>query len=162
MEVELCEDDGDALVEGGRQGVVKVTSPAVGTSYYPMPLPALGNGSFRTTDLGSWDGAELRLHGRADAIINVRGKKVDPIEVERLLLGVDGVDDVAVVGIPDVGGSGELVRAVVAGEGLRPEALRQWCRQRLSDHKVPRSVIVVDQLPRTDLGKIDRRALVKL
>ena len=147
--------------QGGR-GVVRVTSKAVASGYFPVAGPRLGGGCFRTSDIGSWRDGELSLHGRIDSMIIVRGKNVDPLEVEELLRRNPMVQDVAVLGIPDISGAGQLVRAVVVAVGLDTEELRAWCRERVAEHKVPRSVVLVDELPRTGRGKLDRRALSAL
>ncbi len=161
VSIELVRDDPELPAERGR---VAVRSQAVASGYTPTPDPHLGQGQYLSNDIGAWDGPELRLHGRIDAVINVRGKKVDPAEVEAVLSRHDAVREAAVIGIPDIDGSGQVVRAIVAGErsALDLDRLRAWCRHRLAEHKLPRSLIVVDRLPRTDRGKVDRRALIGL
>ena len=60
-------------------------------------------------------------------------------------------------------GAGEDVRAVVAGRGgLSYEAVHAWCRRHLADHKVPRSIVLVEEIPRNARGKLDRAALLAL
>jgi long-chain acyl-CoA synthetase len=142
-------------------GLVTVQSAAVGRRYWPEADPRLEHGVFRTTDVARWRSGELELMGRADRVINVRGFKVDPIEVERVLAAMPGVDEVAVVGVAGPDGSGMMVRAVVACQPGRVEAsaVTAWCRGRLADFKVPRSVIVVGALPRTARGKLDHAAV---
>lgn len=141
------------------QGVL-VESPAVSSGYFPDPDERLRDGRFRAGDLAAWKDGELALQGRVDDLVNVKGKKVNPREVESVLARLDGVDEVAVLGVPGASG-GEVLRAVVA---CRPGRLTAgnvvaWCRQHLSTHKVPRSVILVEALPRNARGKLDRVAL---
>ena len=145
-------------------GVVEVRSPAAALGYVPEASPALVDGVFRTSDLGVWRDGELALTGRVDDLLNVRGKKVNPREVEAVLAAYDGIDEVVVVGDRDLAGGGHLVRAVVArtNAALDPAALRTWCADRLAPHKVPRSFVLVDRIPRTERGKIDREALRRL
>ena len=97
-------------------------------------------------------------------MINVRGRKVDPSEVETVLAGLNGVAEVVVIGMASPNGKDEIVRAVVACPSNRPDVrdLTAWCRHRLADHKVPRSIVFVDAIPRTPRGKVDRAALLKL
>jgi long-chain acyl-CoA synthetase len=145
-------------------GVVTVESPAVSRGYLPEPDERLGGGRFRAGDVASWRDGELVLRGRLDDVVNIKGKKVDPREVEGVLAQLTGVDEAAVLGVSCAGRSGELLRAVVACRpgGLTAEDVVAWCRSHLSSHKVPRSVILVAALPRTARGKLDRSALVAL
>jgi acyl-CoA synthetase (AMP-forming)/AMP-acid ligase II len=162
--LEPCE--GIPPAEGS--GMVTVHSPAVAAGYLPATDSdsRLGPGRFVTGDLGRFREGALELLGRADAVINIKGKKVQPREVERVLQRLPGVEEAAVVGI--CRGDGEpLVRAVLAPQpspenGLRYEAVVAWCRAHLAEHKVPRSILFVPRLPRNARGKVDRAALRQL
>ena len=151
---------------GGEAGRVAVHSPAVAAGYLPRPGPALAGGRFLTGDLAVWRGGELALVGRLDDVINVRGKKVNPREVECVLRGLAAVEDVAVFAAPAGSGAAcePTVRAVIAcaAGALTRETVLSWCRDRLADHKRPRSVVLVEHLPRTERGKLDRAALTRL
>lgn len=150
-----------ASAEGGR---VTVESAAVSSGYLPDPdAERLADGRFRAGDLAVWQGGELALRGRVDDLVNIKGKKVNPREVEAILAGLPGVDEAVVLGVP-LGCRGEVLRAVIA---CRPGRLTAgevvaWCRSHLSAHKVPRSVILVAALPRNPRGKLDRAALLAL
>jgi long-chain acyl-CoA synthetase len=97
--------------------------------------------------------------GRLSDIINRGGEKIDPAEVEAVLLAHPSVAAVAVCGIPDAE-LGERVGAViVAREAVDPKALRMWCRERLAAYKVPAVVSFVDEIPLTELGKVSRKVL---
>jgi acyl-CoA synthetase (AMP-forming)/AMP-acid ligase II len=152
-------------VEGVRvtleEGVVTVESPAVAQGYIPDPDERLAEGRFRAGDLAVWRDGELALQGRVDDLVNVKGKKVNPREVEAVLAGLPGLEEAAVLGVP-VQDRGEILRAVVACRPgrLTAEQVVAWCRERLSPHKVPRSVILVEALPRNPRGKLDRAALL--
>jgi len=153
--------DGSSCPEGG--GRVVVASPAVSSGYLPEADDRLRDGRFRAGDLAVWRHGELALAGRVDDLVNIKGKKVNPREVEGILAALAGVDEASVLGLA-VPGRGELLRAVVACRpgSLTAEAVVAWCREHLSAHKVPRSVILVEALPRTSRGKLDRRALLEL
>jgi long-chain acyl-CoA synthetase len=158
--------DGSDIPGGplGMPGRVTVRSASVAAGYFPDPDPRLALGRFQTSDFAVWQGGELALRGRLDDLINVKGKKVDPREVEAVLAQLPGVDEVAVLGLPLPERGSEVVRAVIAcrpGE-LSLEQVLRWCRGHLAAHKVPRSVVLVPEMPRTPRGKIDRPALLSL
>ena len=146
------------------EGLVMVESAAVGESYLPEPDPRLGGGCFETSDVGAWRDDELILRRRVDRMINVRGHKVDPSEVEAVLVALQGVEEAVVIGLSPADRQGEIVRAVLVcpSRQLGYEDVAAWCRPRLAEHKLPRSVVIVDALPRTPRGKIDRSALLNL
>ena len=146
----------------GAAGAVVVRSPAVGVGYLPTPSAALESGTFRASDRAAWASGELRLLGRSDGLINVKGKKVDPAEVEGVLTGLEGVLEVVVLGVPSPVGGSQTVRAIVAcAPGrLTTEDVVAFCRSRLAEHKVPRSVRLVAEIPRNARGKVDRTLLV--
>ncbi len=163
---------GPGCEAGGCGGRVVVRSPAVADRYLPAGGPRLAGGRFATEDLAvRRAGGELALVGRLSDVINVRGRKVNPREVEVVLRALPAVEDAAVFGAPGgaargapAGAGDAVVRAVIAcPEGsLTREAVQAWCRERLADHKRPRSVVLVDRLPRTERGKLDRAALDRL
>ena len=146
------------------EGLVTVESAGVGDTYLPDRDSRLAAGRFETNDVGAWQGGELALRRRVDRVINLRGRKVDPSEIERVLAALDGVDEAVVIGITSPRGGEEIVRAVVAcADGrLNYQRVTAWCRRELADHKVPRSVIIVNAIPRTARGKIDRAALLQM
>ena len=146
----------------GAGGAVVVRSPAVGVGYLPVPSASLENGTFRTSDRATWAGHELRLLGRLDGLINVKGKKVDPAEVEAVLSALAGVLEVVVLGVPSRVDGSQTVRAVVACPPgtLSAEDVVAFCRARLAEHKVPRSIRFVPEIPRNARGKVDRAVLV--
>ncbi len=150
----------DSPCGGGR---VVVESPAVSSGYLPEPDERLADGRFRAGDLAVWQGGELALRGRVDDLVNIKGKKVNPREVEAILAGLAGVDEAVVLGVP-VEGRGEILRAVVAcrAGNLTTSEVVAWCRGHLSAHKVPRSIILLEALPRNARGKLDRAALLAL
>jgi long-chain acyl-CoA synthetase len=153
VRIELEPTDRDDQVVG--TVVVRSASAAVG--YFPKPDQSLQGGRFVTSDVGRFDCGELVLVGRVDSVINVRGKKVWPREVESILEAVPGVDDAIVIRASARDGSGDEVQALVASSGEAPSetTLLGACRSQLEPYKVPRRLRVVESIPRTSRGKAD-------
>jgi len=146
-------------------GGVAVRSKALGLRRVPQDDDRLSGGVFRSADLAAWaGGGELRLFGRADALINVGGKKVHPAEIETVLRAMPGVLDAFVTGVAAAGDERGIVRAFVACDpaSLSYADVASWCRERLAGHKVPRSIVRLREIPRTSRGKVDRAALAGL
>jgi long-chain acyl-CoA synthetase len=145
-------------------GLVSVRSSAVASTYLPQGSARLADGCFVSDDLGRIERGELTLLGRRSEWINIDGHKVEPREVEAVLRSLPGVEDAVVVGAPLPGRAGESLWAIVAAPSRRVTyfELVDWCRARLAPHKVPRRVRIVDALPRTARGKVDRDAILGL
>lgn len=158
-------EEGQA-VSSGEMGEIWVEGPNVMLGYYNDPQATaekLVGGALRTGDLGFFDAdGYLHLAGRADDLIKVAGEKIYPAEVERVLEEIEGVEEAAVIGVPDEK-HGTVLRAYVqpkVGAALTEAGLRAAGRERLEAAKVPRSFVVVDHLPRGPSGKVDKRALL--
>ncbi len=130
----------------------------------PSPSTRLRmTGAFVTDDLVELnDEQEVVLTGRAGDLINTAGKKVNPREVEAIILQMDGVRQAKVYGEP-AGARGEVVAAaIVASPDVTRDQVREFCRVRLSLHKVPRIVKLIEKIPVDERGKVKRAALAAL
>lgn len=117
---------------------------------------------FRTDDLVEIRDGEVALTGRAGDLINTAGKKVNPREVEAVILQIDGVREAKVYG-EAAGARGEVVAAaIVATPNVTREQVREFCRARLSLHKVPRIVKLIERMPVDERGKIKRAELANV
>jgi acyl-CoA synthetase (AMP-forming)/AMP-acid ligase II len=124
---------------------------------------ALAGGWYHTNDIGHLDDeGHLYLLDRKDDMVKSGGLNVSPAEVEGILLTHPGVEEAAVVGIPD-DHWGQRVAAIVrkrAATPLTADALAAFCRSRLAAYKCPRAIIFTDvPLPRNALGKLTRHVL---
>ena len=145
-----------------RRSRVIVNSNAVALGYLQENFEPLVRGEFVTEDLAELHDAEVVLTGRASDLINTAGKKVNPREIEQVILEIDGVRQVKVYGEP-AGARGEVVAAaVVADPEVTREVVRAFCRERLSLHKIPRIVKLIERIPIDERGKIRRSVLATL
>jgi long-chain acyl-CoA synthetase len=104
----------------------------------------------------------LYFVGRTDDIVKTRGEKVSTIEVENALHGLPGVSQVAVVGVPDEL-LGEALRAYVVldqGTALNEEQILRFARSKLESFMIPREVVLLDELPHTESGKVRKGSLL--
>jgi long-chain acyl-CoA synthetase len=164
VEVRMAFEDGRPL-SVGQEGEIQVRGPNVMRGYHNRPeenaVTFTADGWFRTGDLGRLDAEGfLSISGRIKEIIIRGGEKIMPREVEEVLTQCPGVQEAAVIGEPD-GDRGEAVVAFVvpAGPPLGPETLREFCRSRLAEFKVPRRFTIATDLPRGATGKLLKRAL---
>jgi malonyl-CoA/methylmalonyl-CoA synthetase len=143
-------------------GEILVAGPAVFGGYRGLPTAGIFDaaGFFRTGDVGEWDAdGYLRIVGRTKELIITGGFNVYPREVEDVLLAHPAVAVAAVEGLPSDEWGEEVTAAVVLRSPADPADLRDWCRDRLAAFKCPRTVRVVDSLPRNTMGKVERDAL---
>ncbi|MDT0328087.1 non-ribosomal peptide synthetase [Nocardiopsis lambiniae] len=130
--------------------------------FLPDPFGGPGERIYRTGDLGRWtEDGELVVVGRADGQVKIRGFRIEPGEVENALAGTCGVDHATVVVHGDTVGERRLVAYVVpvADTEVDPVRVRVAAASVLPEHMVPSAVVVLERLPLTANGKVDRRAL---
>jgi len=163
-EVAILDDENRELPPGA-EGEICVKGPQVMAGYWHMPGETAAaftpDGWLRTGDIGVMDeDGFMRITDRKKDMILVSGFNVYPNEIENVIAAVPGVVECGVIGVPDVI-AGELVKAFVVTENpsLSADQIVTFCRQHLTNYKVPRMVEFRSELPKTPVGKILRREL---
>ena len=156
-------EDTQASAAPGTEGPLLVACPSMMAGYWGESASGLREGYWDTGDLARIDASgNLTITGRAKLMIDIGGKKVNPVEVENVLLEHPDVGDACVVPLrltPTLCRLRAVIAARVPGGSVDEEDLRRHCRERLAPHKVPRVFEVRPALPRTPHGKIQRRLL---
>jgi len=158
-DVEIRDESG-AVAEAGEPGALYVRGQSIALGYWHR------TDATRQVFQGEWlstgdtyirdEQGYYRCLGRNTDMLKAGGIWVSPSEVESRLLEHASVRQAAVVGVPDADGLDKPVAAVVIEGGTTPEELIAWCREGLAHFKAPRRVIVVDDLPKTATGKLQR------
>jgi acyl-CoA synthetase (AMP-forming)/AMP-acid ligase II len=139
---------------------IEVRSEAVGLGYFPEAnVSVLAAGRFVPSDLVRLNEDGLFLSGRASEIINVAGRKLNPLEVEAELMKCPGVRQAVVFGVSS-GMRGEAPVVCVVGN-VTPQEVLQFAQKRLSEWQRPRDYWIVGEIPTNERGKISRRELAE-
>jgi amino acid adenylation domain-containing protein len=133
--------------------------------FIPDPFSKESGGQlYRTGDLARYrSGGDIEFIGRADGQVKVRGYRIEPGEVEAALHKHPGVSEAVVVAREEVGSGGRRLVAYVVGKDgagqLTPAELREHLQQRLPEYMIPSAFVLLEGLPLTSNGKVDRKAL---
>jgi long-chain acyl-CoA synthetase len=165
VEVKIIDDDGNELPVG-MSGEVAIKSHAITSGYCNKPelnQQAFKDGWFLTGDLGKKDEvSRLYITGRKKILIDTGGRKVDPIEIEDILITHPKVKEAVVVGVKG-SYAGEIIKAVIVQNELEKceeQEILSYCKERLAEFKIPRVIEFRNEIPKSPLGKILRKALV--
>jgi acyl-CoA synthetase (AMP-forming)/AMP-acid ligase II len=163
-EVRVIDPQGN-VCPTGKVGEIVCRSKQVMKGYWKRPeatAQAIVDGWFKTGDAGYFDAdGYLYVHDRLKDMISSGGENIYPAETESALASHEALADIAIIDIPD-DQWGEQVKAVIV---VKPEAkfdeseFEQFCRARLAGYKIPRSIDIVNELPRNPSGKILNRVL---
>jgi fatty acid CoA ligase FadD36 len=163
----LLDDNGDPVPNDGETvGRLQVRGPMMFDGYLNRPEATAeafdADGFYRTGDVAVVDGEGMhRIVGRESVdLIKSGGYRVGAGEIETSLLGHPGVQEAAVVGLPDEDLGQRIVAFVVGSAELKPDELINYVAQELSVHKRPREVRIVDGLPRNAMGKVLKKQLL--
>lgn len=168
-EVKIAHEAENRLIDG--TGEVVISGPNVTPGYESNPeanaktfFEADGKRWFRTGDQGAFDAdGFLHLTGRLKEIINRGGEKVSPLEVDGVLLDHPSVAQVVTFALPHPKLGEDVAAAVVLAEGSEAteREIRDFAAERMADFKVPRKVIILDEIPKGATGKMQRIGLAE-
>jgi len=163
-EIAIMSEDGELLAPGGI-GEIVIRGPNVTAGYESNPkanAEAYTNGWFRTGDQGMLDAeGYLSLTGRLKEIINRGGEKISPREVDEMLMDHPAVAQVVCFGMPHPKLGEEVAAAVVLREGQQATErdLQDFVGKRAADFKVPKRILILDEIPKGATGKLQRIGL---
>lgn len=169
FDVQVCDAEGRA-VRPGEVGIMRVRGDSLALGYWRderKTREAFRDGWYVSGDMISIDAdGYVTYAGRADDMLKVSGKWLSPRELENCLIAHEAVREAAVVGTKTPEGLVRPSAFVVLtddaeGDDALAEELQAWAKSRLEPYKYPRSVVFLDELPRTHLGKVDRGALAR-
>ncbi|KAM4834014.1 malonate--CoA ligase ACSF3, mitochondrial isoform 2-T2 [Thomomys bottae] len=151
-----------------KEGELLVRGPSVFREYWDKPEETknafTSDGWFRTGDTAVFKDGKYWIRGRTSVdIIKTGGYKVSALEIERHLLAHPSITDVAVIGVPDLTW-GQRVTAVVSlqeGHSLSYRDLKEWARGLLAPYAVPSELLLVEDIPRNQMGKVNKKELVR-
>lgn len=155
--------EGGEELKTGAEGELAVRSPSMTRGYDGLPEETekvFRSGYYFTGDLGRIDAeGYIYITGRRKFFINAGGYKVDPLEVENVLLAIPGIAEAAVLGVEDKSGK-EHVKAVLVSESpVSAGEVVEHCRGKLADYKIPLSIEFRKELPRSPSGKVLKERL---
>lgn len=161
-EVAIFDDLGNELPPG-EAGEICARGPQVMSGYWNHDNVGvfLPGGWFKTGDIGTMDqDGFFKIVDRKKDMIKVSGFNVFPNEIENVLAGHPKVLEVAAIGVPDIR-SGEVIKVFVVkrDQSLTEKEILDYCHENLTNYKVPKHVAFKNELPKTNVGKILRRAL---
>jgi long-chain acyl-CoA synthetase len=159
-----CLDEKGKEVPVGEAGELAARGPQIMLGYWKKPdetAKTMMDGWLLTGDIATMDkDGYFRIVDRKKDMILVSGFNVYPNEIEDVLAAHPGIMEVAVIGVPD-GAAGEAVKAFIVkqDETLTTESIRSYCKEHLTNYKVPKLVEFRDELPKSNVGKILRKDL---
>src|SRR5581483_5200963 len=162
-DVRIMGPDG-TLLAAGQEGEIVYRGPQAMQGYgnEEANTAAFAHGWFHSGDIGYLDDAGvLWFTDRVKDIVKTGGENVSSVEVERVMLGHPDVADCAVIGMPDDRWGERVTAVVVATDGGTPDetGLRAYAKEHLAGYKVPKEIVVVDELPKTSTGKTQKHEL---
>lgn len=168
VDCELFDENDSLITEEAVAGEIRIKGDNVFLEYWDNATAtkeSFKDSWFCTGDVAVLEDGYYRIMGRSSVdIIKSGGYKLSALEIEGVLLTHDDIEEVAVIGVED-DTWGEAVTAFVAvkaGASLEYEALKEWCDGRMSSYKIPKSLILIEALPRNAMGKVTKPVLKEM
>ncbi len=164
VELDIRDPDGTSLPPG-RTGEIWARGPNVMMGYWKSPEmtgKVLCDGWLKTGDMARFDEDRyIYIIGRNSEMIKVGANRISPKEIEEVVTEIDGIEEVAAVGVDDeiLGQVVKLVIVCKKGCEIEKQAIQRYCRKNLAQYKIPRSIEFAHNLPKTASGKIRRHLL---
>ncbi|MFM7539400.1 MAG: acyl-CoA synthetase [Planctomycetota bacterium] len=168
VEARLVAEDGSVIGSEHSLGEIQVRGPGVFASYWnrtEATAESFDNGWFKTGDMAVLEQGYYRILGRQSVdIIKSGGYKLSALEIESVLLEHPAIKECAVVGLPDPTWGEAVGAAIVCDprDSLEINQLRDWCRTRMSVYKIPKCLVLTEQLPRNAMGKVAKPKVADL
>ena len=166
--IRLVSEAGELIEAEDEPGEIQVRGPAVFSEYWHKPdvtRESFVDEWFRTGDMAVLEGGYYRIMGRLSVdIIKSGGYKLSALEIESTLLTHPAIRECAVVGVPDDTWGEAVAVAIVArdGEHIELPALKEWATERMSKYKIPKSLLLLEDLPKNAMGKVTKPAIQDL
>ncbi len=158
-------DETDRVCGVGEEGEIAARGDNIMLGYWNnkrQTEKVLKKGWLYTGDIGYRDeDGDISVVGRRRDFLKIGGHRVSPLEIERLVMGLDGIMEAAVVGVQDpiMGNRVKLVVSLMPHKKLDKEDIIKFCKRRLAPYKAPVEIAILKSMPKNDEGKIDKEAL---
>ena len=165
--VRIVDEIGDVIETAHKQGEIHIKGDTVFKEYWNKPQETINSftedGWFKTGDSAVLVNDYYKILGRNSVdIIKSGGYKISALEIESKLLDHPEIDECAVVGIADEAWGEIVAAAVVSTFNLQLSTLQDWASDKMAPYKIPRRLIVLNELPRNVLGKVTKNEIKKL
>jgi long-chain acyl-CoA synthetase len=161
-------DDEGKIISIGESGELLIKGPQVMAGYHQNAqetAAALKDGWLHTGDIVRMDeDGYFYFVDRKKDLIKIGGFQVWPKEIEEVLLTMNGIKGAAVAGVREKMGEEKVIAWLVLDEGveIKKISIRDYCRKFLTAYKIPKEIYFIDEIPRSGVGKVLRRELVRL
>ena len=167
VQIKLQDDSGNEINEEEKPGQILIKGPQVFRKYLNLEdktKESFKEGWFLTGDVAILENGYYKILGRESVdIIKTGGYKVSALEIEDIVLRHKEVKECAVVGIQDIKW-GEIIAVAIVSKDkeMNLEEIKDWCSEFLSDYKLPRKLIYIDELPKNSMGKVTKPLVKEL